>query len=271
MTNTLWTVQLGKLPSGEWAADVAFAKVTDTDWNAIRSLAEQYATLQCQGCPPMTIADRRLRFRLGNTPEKPQTVANLSAAECDTLQSSLVKCAEGLSKIGLGLWCLDRQLVWKIGESFLFVPIFWLPILCEKTALPPDIAPEQVGKTAADLNFSANAEIYTIASLCYWALTNRNYDRSRPLLPGTLNPNLLAWNDVFKLALQTDAARRPATFQEWMRSPTRKSLQTLPPPSLDDEPLRPDNTKSNAPNTKTDEPKITWDDANWDGHTPYQD
>lgn len=221
-----WSVRSGKMNNDEWGVEVLFSDVTDAQWTVLRDQGERYSRFHFRTCPPIHVSrsEKRFQFRLGHTFAKPKLVADsgrLSSAECGILRENLVACAEVLHKQMLGIWWIDRSLLWKIDGLFVFIPTFWFPAFSDRNmAFPvsslPGLAPEHSEFPSKEP--SQTRDIYAIASVCFLALSGKEYDFNNPIVPNSQRSELGGWSSVLEPALRKVPSRRLTSFQEWMQS-----------------------------------------------------
>ena len=217
-----WNIQLGKLNNGEWASELVFTNINDTQWLEVCEYIKKYTKIQLRTCPPafVSTSSRKIQFRLGlaqSKPELPLQTGTITQSEIEVLRNSLLNNGKTFHEHGLGFWSFDSRLLWKIDDTFLFVPTFWLPTIAKANCDLPCVAPEYKNN-CIPTQPSETTDIYAVATLCFQALTGQAYDHKKMLLPGEIHKNLQAWDVVLDPALRENPARRIQTFSNWRKT-----------------------------------------------------
>ena len=219
-----WSVKTGKLRDNEWGTNIEFTSIDDAQWNTIVNLAKDYSKIRFRNCPTAYILEssHKIQFRFGPTANKPILVVeskNISPLECEFYRGRLIECAEAFHDHSLGFWLLDRQLIWKVDGTLLFIPAFWLPAFGIMKTPQTGMPPEFVGCPL--LLPSPPGDIYAIASFCFRALTDKEFDSGNPALPSDIRPELKNdWDSILDPALRKTPTRRPASFEMWKKPAT---------------------------------------------------
>lgn len=111
-----WSVQQGKTGDGQWAADLRFTDLTDTQWTQVRELTRKYALLRMRLCPSVSISDssRKIQFRLGHAATKPTLAldsGSLTSMECVMLRDMLMPSSDFLRNFSHKMAYLPQELI----------------------------------------------------------------------------------------------------------------------------------------------------------------
>ncbi|MGL6225180.1 MAG: hypothetical protein ACRC10_00975 [Thermoguttaceae bacterium] len=213
-----WTVEVTTRENNELWCEVKFQNITDSQWLQVRQTALTYSNIHLMECPPLTISflNRSFQFHLGRADEarsRLMEAGQVSAEEGERLRLRLIECAEVFRRYNLRFGFFDRRLFWKKGDAWQFIPAFWLSA-CEHIkstlmGLPPELGGPNHSAP------SASSDMYAIASLCFRAITGKEYNPAQPQKPSEVDSDLSAWDSVLVPALQTEPGERPSTIMAW--------------------------------------------------------
>ena len=231
LTDLPWSVALVNENDGQWGCGIRFSGASPDEIQHISQLMRLYASTKSKYLPQLSVSSDGVTANflfppLPSVPQLMQSIVPLSNEDTAVLRQALIGAAEELHRHQLGLWMVDKRLLFRAGEDYRIVPTFWLPAFASRQGIVSGAAPEW-----RDAGSQPQADIYTIAYVCYEVVTAKEYDPISSPLPGDAVPSAHVWDQVVDQALRKAPGRRPVSLTTWLPPTVQPAISEADPSS----------------------------------------
>lgn len=245
-----WSVEFVDDADGWWGVELGFDGVGAEESRTLSRFFQYYHSCAFDGLPRIAQGRRAgtMLFLFPPRREAPQLVfshAPVSREAACVLQDTLVATAETLHAGNLGMWTVDPRMTFYLEGVCRVVPAFWLPAFASREEMYPGTAAEW-----RESDPQPRADIYAIASACFFAVSGKQHNAGDSARPGDVLPAAAPWDPILEPALRVFSSPGPYGVREWVGASPRVSESPPESPPVSEETSA--STEAGTPSDATD-------------------